>query len=69
MTEIINFPGATRLDIPAERILRQALDSDLETAIVIGRTRDGNIYFVSSFADGGDVLWLMEIAKKHLLGG
>ena len=67
MGEVIEASFVTRLDIPAERVLRQAGESGLETAIVIGWDSDGEFYFASSAADGGDVLWLLEVAKKKLL--
>jgi hypothetical protein len=67
MSNVIEASFMTTLDIPCERILRKATEADLETVIVIGREKDGELYFASSVADGGDVLWLMEIAKKALL--
>lgn len=35
--------------------------------VMIGYDADGDFVFDSSFADGGDVLWLLEVAKKKLL--
>jgi hypothetical protein len=67
MGEVVDLRVATTLDIPCERVLRRATEADLETVIVIGREKDGELYFASSVADGGDVLWLMEHAKKALL--
>lgn len=67
MTNIIEFNGVTRLDIPAERVLRAAIDEPLETAVVVGYDEDGEFYFASSKADGGSVLWLLETAKKELM--
>lgn len=67
MSNVVELPVVTSLDIPCERILRKAAEADLQTAIVIGRDQDGELYFASSVADGGDVLWLMEIAKKALI--
>ena len=29
--------------------------------------KDGDLYFASTMADGGEVLWLMEQCKKRLL--
>lgn len=57
----------TRVDLPAERILRPALEADLEDAIVIGHRKDGEFYFAGTMADGGEVLWLMELAKKFMM--
>lgn len=56
----------TRLDIPVERVLEQAQDR-LETIVIMGWDKDGDLYFASSVADGGEVLWLMELCKKALL--
>jgi hypothetical protein len=65
MGEVVELDVVTRLDIPAERVLRQATEDNLESAVVIGY-RDGEFYFASSLADGGDVLWLLELAKRKL---
>ena len=59
----------SRVDLPAERILKPALDADLEDAIVIGHRKDGSLYFAGTMADGGEVLWLMELAKRRLMEG
>ncbi len=32
-----------------------------------GYRNDGEFYFASTKGEGGDVIWLMEIAKKKLL--
>lgn len=67
MSNVIELDVVTRLDIPCERALRRAAEADLQSVIVIGRDKDGELFFSSSMADGGDVLWLMEIAKKELI--
>ena len=66
MTNVVDFPGVTYLDLPADKILEGAKDK-LEGVIVMGYTKDGNEYFASSYADGGDALWLMERFKMALL--
>lgn len=65
--DVVEFTGISRLDIPAERVLDWARDEDLLSAIVIGKTADGELYFASSLADGGAVLWLLEVVKRQLL--
>ena len=57
----------TKLDIPPTRILAKAAGAKLEKCFVIGETDEGDFYFASSIADGGTVLWLMEMAKKRLM--
>lgn len=67
MAEVVVLPVVTRLDVPAERILEGAVAAGLEKAVVIGWAAGGEFYFASSLADGGEVLWLLEMAKKRLL--
>lgn len=67
MSNVVELNNVTRLDLPPKRILKKAKEADLETIIIIGVTTDGELYFASSAADGGDVLWWMEKAKKALL--
>lgn len=55
--------------IPAERILKGALKRDLESAVVLSWTREGEPYFASGLADGGDILWLIEKCKPLLMNG
>ena len=69
MDNVMPFTGVTRLDRPADMALKEALAKDLDGCFVVGRTKDGNIYFTSSIADGGDVLWLWELVKAELLNG
>jgi len=64
--KLVYFNGVTRLDLPADRILENA-PKEMQTAVVIGWDADGDFYFASSAADGADVLWLLEMAKKKLL--
>lgn len=68
MSNVVELSCQTTLDLPAERILSKALDADLDTAIVVGYDKDGDLYFASTTADGGNVLWLFEKAKLALFG-
>lgn len=64
---VVILPVVTSLDIPASRVLDAAGEEDFAQVVVIGRTVDGEEYFASSAADGGDVLWMIERAKHRLL--
>lgn len=66
MGNVIDWHGITKHDLPPDRLLNAALDK-LESVVIIGFDKDGDEYFASSLADGGDVLWLMERAKIELL--
>lgn len=67
MGEIVKYPGITKLDLPPERILSAALERELTEVVVVGFDKEGEYYFSSSVADGGSVIWLLEMAKKKLL--
>lgn len=67
MSNVVTLNAPTKLDIPVDRVLDGAKDADLDGLFIVGRTKDGELYFASSIADGGDVLWLWEIAKSRLM--
>lgn len=67
MGDVIPLGNITRLDLPTDRVLDQAKNSCSKGVIVIGWDDDGDLYFASSHADGGEVLWLIEKAKQALL--
>ena len=56
----------TTLDIPPDKVLDRAV-GNLEQVCVIGTTNDGDFYFASSKADGGEVLWLLQLAIHKLM--
>lgn len=63
---VINFTGITKLDLPVDRVLETA-KSQLDGVVLLGWDNDGEMYFATTFADGGEVLWLLESCKKQLL--
>ena len=66
--EIFTFSGITKLDIPADRVL-DAAKGNLQGVMVLGYDLDGNFYAASSYADGGNALWLLELCKQRLMNG
>lgn len=66
MSNVIDLPVVTTLDIPSNRILEAAIDK-VDAVLILGWDENGELYFASSKADGGHCLWLMELAKKKLL--
>ena len=66
MGDVVILSTVTSLDLPPDRVLEQAL-GQLKTVVIMGYTEDGDRYFASSVADGGDVLWLLEQCKLDLL--
>lgn len=66
MDNVVYLDTITRLDIPADRVIEQAMGK-LESVVIIGYTKDGEEYFAASEADGAQVLWKLERAKLMLL--
>lgn len=65
--KIIPLGNITSLDLPTERVLDQAKGHCSDGVVILGFDDDGDFYFASSIADGGSVIWLLELAKKRLL--
>jgi hypothetical protein len=68
MSKVVNLPCVTRLDLPPDRVLEAAI-GELSGVVVIGYTKEGQHYFATTYADGGDALWLIEKCKIALLNG
>ena len=67
MSNVINFPGITSLDLDADRVLVSIQEQKLVGFVLAGYTESGEEFFSSTYADGGDALWLIERFKKALL--
>lgn len=66
-SNVVPFNGVTRLNLDPKRVLAGASSEELEGVVVIGWCKDGDFYFASSLADGGEVITLCEMAKYELL--
>ena len=66
MAKIIHLPVLTRLDLDADRTLEN-LNGKLKGFVLSGYDNDGNEFFISTYADGGDALWLLERCKQVLM--
>ena len=66
MNNVVHLNCITSIDLPADRILEAAI-GNLDKVVIVGYDKDGEEYFASSIADGADVVWLFERAKKKLL--
>lgn len=65
---IREFPGASRLSTPVPKILAAAAGKKLQDVVVLGWTDEGEFYFASSDSNGATVNWMLDIAKRDLLG-
>lgn len=66
MSNVIPIGCVTSLDLPADQILESAIGK-LEGVVVLGYDKDGHEYFASSYADGGDMLWLLKRCEHALM--
>ena len=65
---VIPLGCITRLDMPVDRVLDEAKTKVSDGGVVVvGWDGEGQLYFASSIADGGEVLWLLEKSKMALL--
>ena len=67
MGDVVDFGGATLLDIPCKKVLQGAIASNLVSVIVIGETADGEIYHASSSADLAELILAVEIFKAEMM--
>jgi len=65
MGKVIPIGGVTKLDLDPDIILENN-KGKFEGFVIVGWGKDGNETFASTYADGGDVLWLLERCKMAL---
>ena len=63
---VVYLDVETRLDLPADRVLEQALGK-MDHVVIVGYDTEGNEYFASSKADAAEVIFHLERAKYKLL--
>jgi len=63
---VIRLDVDTYIDVPASRVLAEALDANLDGVVIVGYL-NGREYLASSYADGDDCLWLLERARHRLM--
>jgi hypothetical protein len=68
VTDNIEYlPCVTKLDLPVERVIEGLRIANLSEIVICGYDMDGDLYFASSKADGGDILWVLEQCKNALM--
>jgi hypothetical protein len=66
VNNVILFNGITRLDLNPDLVLENT-KGKLQGFVIAGYDIDGQEYFASTYADGGEVLWILERMKLKLL--
>ena len=61
------FPGITPYNMVPDVMIEGAKKADLEGVIILGVDKQGEFFFSSSYADGADVLWWLEMARLKLM--
>lgn len=61
------FPGVTVLDHQPDVMLELAKRAELAEVVILGFDKAGEFFFSSNKADGGAVLWLLELARSQLM--
>jgi hypothetical protein len=66
MSNVIPIGAVTHVDLDPDEILENA-KGEFTAVVVLGLDGEGNSCFLSSVADGGEVIWLLEKCKQYLL--
>ena len=66
MGKVIPIGGVTKLDLPLDKVL-EAAKGEMEGVVLMGYDKEGELYFTSTYADGGEVLCLLEKLKQKLM--
>lgn len=67
MTNVVDFTGTTRLDIPPDKVLESAKEK-LEQVIIVGVMKDtGELYVASNHPEIATNFFNLELAKLYLL--
>lgn len=64
---VVKFTGVTRLDCDPQGVIEGAQKRGLTGVVICGYDEGGDEYFAASYANGPEVLWLLERMKKKLL--
>lgn len=64
-TEVVAFRAPSRHDLDPDTIL-ETNKGTFKHLVLLGYDRDDDFIFASTVADGGDVVWMLELAKLKL---
>ena len=67
MSNVVRLDVITKLDLQPDDVLQDAVGQYPGGVFVAGYDKSGNIQIASSIADGGTILWMMEVAKVRLM--
>ena len=65
--EIHSFPGNTLCELEANDILEAAKEQGLDTTVIVGWTKEGELYVASTTSNTGNIFLLLDVTKASLL--
>ena len=65
MGEVVSFRGVSKHDLDPDQVLENN-KGEFKHLVVLGYNHDDEFIFASTVADGGDVVWMLELAKLKL---
>lgn len=60
---VVQFPGATTVDLSAGAVLKMAMEEKLDMVVVMGWDKDGNEYLASTTSDARTIIFLADRVK------
>lgn len=66
-SNVVEFPGWSTLDYPVSKVLDDC--KHLETVLVLGLNKDGDLEASASTGEVQTLIWLTELWKHNLLAG
>lgn len=69
MGDIVDFNGKTFMDIDCKKILDAVDPDEMDLVMVLGWSKEDNLYASSSSSDIAEMIYLMELFKHKLLNG
>ena len=66
MGDVVEANFITTLPIPPDRVIEQSAGWGLKEVVIIGCDENGDLRFMSSMPDAGDILYWLEKAKWSL---
>jgi hypothetical protein len=67
--KILEFTGATCLEIPPEVVLKGALEAQLEEVVVVGHDAEGQLFVATSTGYRPDILYLLQLGIQETMDG
>lgn len=67
MSDVVKFPGNTTLPSDPATVLEQAKEWGMEHCVIIGMDSEQKLKFGGSTCDAGDILMLLELARKFVV--